>query len=287
VRKNRVWARLLGLERAVVESVEIDDEGQVVVAVRPRHRERDRCGVCGRRCAGFDLGEGRRRWRALDLGTTTTIAHLEADAPRVRCAEHGVVVCAVPWARHGSRFTLAFEQQVAWLAVNTSASAVAELMRISWRSVGRICERVAREAGRKGDLLAGLSRIGIDEISHRKGQRYLTVVVDQRHRAAGLGGAGARQEDRRGVLRRARRRARRAPGARLLRHGGLDRGGARRALPQGQALRRSLPRRQVGHRRARRDPPRGLERGPPGGPGRHGPRAQRAPAMRCGATPRT
>ena len=184
MREKRLWARLLGLERAVVESVESDEEGQVVVAVRPHHRERDRCGVCGRRAPGFDLGEGRRRWRALDLGTT--LAYLEADAPRVACPEHGVVVCAVPWARHGSRFTQAFEQQVAWLAVNTSGSAVAELMRISWRSVGRICDRVAAEAGREADLLAGLRRIGIDEISHRKGHRYLTVVVDLcrcRHRS--------------------------------------------------------------------------------------------------------
>ncbi len=44
----------------MVESVEIDDEGQVVAAVRPHHREHDRCGVCGRRAAaGFDLGERR------------------------------------------------------------------------------------------------------------------------------------------------------------------------------------------------------------------------------------
>jgi transposase len=42
----------------------------------------------------------------------------------------------------------------------------------------RICERVCDEAQREVDLLAGLRRIGIDEISHRKGQRYLTVVVD-------------------------------------------------------------------------------------------------------------
>jgi len=176
VRKERVWARLLGLERAVVESVEVDDNEQVVVAVRPHYRERDRCGICGCRAPGFDLGEGRRRWRALDFGTT--IVWVEADAPRVKCPEHGVVVVAVPWARHGSRFTTAFEQQVAWLAVNTSGSAVAELMRIAWRSVGAICERVAKEAGHEADLLAGLERIGIDEISHRKGHRYLTVVVD-------------------------------------------------------------------------------------------------------------
>ena len=176
MRGTRVWARLLGLQRAVVEGVWVGEGGEgVVVAARAKARERDRCGVCRRRCPGFDLGEGRRRWRALDLGTS--FLYLEADAPRVSCREHGVVVCAVPWARHRSRFTRAFEDQAAWLAVNTSKSAVAELMRVTWRTVGSICERVAAEAEREVDLLAGLKRIGIDEISHRKGHRYLTVVV--------------------------------------------------------------------------------------------------------------
>ena len=176
MRGIRVWARLLGLQRAVVEDVTTGIEGAVIVSVRPSWRERDRCGVCRRRSPGYDLGEGRRRWRALDLGTT--FAFVEADAPRVTCRRHGVVVCSVPWARHDSRFTRAFEDQVAWLAVNTSKTAVAALMRVAWRSVGTILERVAAEASRKVDLLDGLRRIGIDEISHRKGQRYLTVVVD-------------------------------------------------------------------------------------------------------------
>jgi transposase len=176
VRGIRVWARLFGLRRAVIEDVWIGEEGEVVVSARPGWRECDRCGVCGRRCPGFDLGAGRRRWRALDLGTT--MAFVEAEAPRVTCRRHGVVVCAVPWARHDARFTRSFEDQVAWLAVNTSKSAVAELMRVAWRTVGGICERVCAEARREVDLLSGLRRIGIDEISHRKGQRYLTVVVD-------------------------------------------------------------------------------------------------------------
>ncbi|MGI8709890.1 MAG: ISL3 family transposase [Acidimicrobiales bacterium] len=175
MRGIRVWARLLGLRRTVIEDVFID-EGRLVVAARPNWLERDRCGVCRRRSPGADRGEGRRRWRALDLGTT--LAFVEAEAPRVTCRRHGVVVCAVPWARHDSRFTRAFEDQIAWLAVNTSKSAVAELMRVAWRTVGGICARVAAEAQREVDLLAGLKRIGIDEISHRKGQRYLTVVVD-------------------------------------------------------------------------------------------------------------
>ena len=175
MRGTRVWARLLGLQRAVIEDVWIGDEGEVVVAARPSWRERDRCGVCRRRSPGFDLGEGRRRWRALDLGTT--LAFVEGDAPRVSCRRHGVVVCAVPWARHQARFTRTFEDQAAWLAVNCSKTAVAQLMRIAWRTVGTICERVAAEAAREVDLLAGLRRIGIDEIAHRSGQRYLTVVV--------------------------------------------------------------------------------------------------------------
>jgi transposase len=176
VRSARVWARLLGLGAAVVEDVRFGDEGDVVVTVRPRVGERDRCGICRRRSPGFDLGEGRRRWRALDVGLAR--AFVEADAPRVRCAEHGVVVCAVPWARHWSRFTRSFEEQVGWLAVHTSKAAVAELMRVTWRTVGGICERVMAEAGGRVDRLAGLKRIGIDEISHRRGHRYLTIVVD-------------------------------------------------------------------------------------------------------------
>ena len=176
MRGIRVWARLLGLARAVVEDVWVDDDGAVIVAARPRAREQGRCGICRRRCPGYDCGEGRRRWRALDLGTT--MAYVEAEAPRVQCKRHGVIVAAVPWARHDSWFTRQFEDQCAWLAVNTSATAVAALMRSTWRAVGGICRRVADEARAQRDLLAGLRRIGVDEISVRKGQTYITVVVD-------------------------------------------------------------------------------------------------------------
>jgi transposase len=161
----------------VVEGVAVTPDGAVVVRVRPKAQERNRCPYCRRRCPGYDLGEGRRRrWRALDLGAT--MAYLEAWAPRVSCREHGVVVAAVPWACHDSSFTRALEDQVAWLAVHTNKSAVAQLMRIAWRSVGWICERVMTDQLGGRDPLAGLSRIGIDEIAIRKGQRYLTVVVD-------------------------------------------------------------------------------------------------------------
>jgi transposase len=85
---------LLGVEKTVVERVEFDQVQVLVIAhVRPVRGQQRRCGVCRRRCPGYDQGQGRRRWRALDLGTVAAV--VEADAPRVRCPEHGVVVAAV------------------------------------------------------------------------------------------------------------------------------------------------------------------------------------------------
>jgi transposase len=169
----------------VIDSVEAEEadgaearaeDVVIVVHARPVKRRRQRCGICRRRCARFDNGEGRRRWRALDLGAVQ--AFIEAGAPRVSCREHGVVVAHVPWARHGAGHTLAFDDTVAWLATHCSKSAVVHLMRTGWRTVGNICARVWSDVEQRVDLLAGLRRIGIDEISYKRHHKYLTVVVD-------------------------------------------------------------------------------------------------------------
>src|SRR5664280_1979923 len=159
---------MLGLGEAVVEGVEFDDDEQlIVVSVRPRKATKRRCGQCGKRCPGYDQGEGRRRWRALDLGTIKTF--LEADSPRVRCAVHGVVAAQVPWARHDAGHTYAFDDTAAWLVTHCSKSAVRDLLRIAWRTVGSIVTRVVADAENGTDRFKGLTRIGIDEISYKRG----------------------------------------------------------------------------------------------------------------------
>ena len=177
MRNARLWEKLLGVNGTVVENVVLDEDAEVVVAsVRARKGARGRCGICQRKCPGYDRGEGRRRWRALDLGTVPT--WLEADAPRVNCPEHGVVVASVPWARHGAGHTRGFDDMAAWLATHCAKSAVEELMRVAWRTVGSIVTRVAADARAAADPLDKLVRIGIDEISYKKGHKYLVVVVD-------------------------------------------------------------------------------------------------------------
>lgn len=176
MQSKRVWARALGLERdSVIEEVREDGE-VIVVACRLRRNARRRCGICGAKAGLYDQGEGPRRWRALDAGTTKVF--IEADAPRVSCRTHGVTVAAVPWARHGAGHTRRFDDQVAWLVTHTSKTAVVELMRVAWRTVGAIAARVVADSRARADPFDGLVRIGIDEISYRRGHKYLMVVVD-------------------------------------------------------------------------------------------------------------
>jgi transposase len=181
MRRTRVFGRLLGGQGMVIEKVttevdqDIDDE-VLVVSVRTDARTFGRCAQCQRRCPGYDAGAGVRRWRTLDTGTTRTF--LQADAPRVHCAEHGVVVAHVPWARPGAKCTYLLEDTCAWLAKHMALTAITVFLRLSWRTVAAIVSRVVQDLTGKTDQLDGLTSVGIDEISYRKGHRFLTCVVD-------------------------------------------------------------------------------------------------------------
>lgn len=177
----------MGGANLVVEDVRIEVETRrerketvscevLVFRVRPKAGQVGRCSRCRKVCPGYDAGGGLRQWRTLDVGTMK--AYLQAPAPRVRCPEHGVVVAHVPWARPGAKCTTAFEDTCAWLAAHTALSVLTVFLRLAWRTVAGIVARVVADGRATNDLLTGLARIGIDEISYRKGHRYLTVIVD-------------------------------------------------------------------------------------------------------------
>jgi transposase len=104
-------------------------------------------------------------WRHLDLGWWRV--EVRAGLRRLGCPSHGVVVKAVPFARHRSGFTGDFEDVAAFLATKTDKTTIARFLRIDWDTVGRICERVvATELD--AERLDGLVHIGVDEVSWRK-----------------------------------------------------------------------------------------------------------------------
>jgi len=174
--------RLLRIDKIAIESVYFEDKNNeeiFIVKVRPVKREVNRCPICGRKCSGYDGANKARRWRSLDFGSQRV--YIEANAPRVKCAEHGVIVARVPWARHNSGYTYDFETAVTWFALHACANDVAEYFRIVWRSVGEITKRV-QESLEEGQpsRFDNLEKIGIDETSYKKGHKYMTVVVNHR-----------------------------------------------------------------------------------------------------------
>lgn len=173
MRDTTVLRRLLAIPRIRVIGVALAAEG-LIVDVRLRAK-RLRCPVCPFAARSVYDRRPARRWRHLDLGGWRCF--LRMPLRRLRCPAHGVVTEAVPFAPARSGYTYALEDLVAWLAQRTDKTAITKLLRITWRSVGRILERwIGRE--RRGDRLDGLRQIAVDEKSWRKGHRYVSVVAD-------------------------------------------------------------------------------------------------------------
>jgi transposase len=172
VRVTTALNRLLALRGVSVTGVRLTAEG-VIVRVRLRRRL-IACSVCGQAYRGMHDRQW-RRWRHLDLAGHRCF--LEYELRRVDCRDCGVRVETVPWARRGARHTREFEDLVAFCAQRMAKSHVQALLRVGWETVGRIIGRVVADHLDERRL-DGLVRIGVDEISYRRGRRFLTNVAD-------------------------------------------------------------------------------------------------------------
>ena len=172
MRVTSAFNRVLGLVGAWVTSIAFTDDGAVVGIRNRAKRLRCECGYSTRSCYDRKV----RRWRHLDMGAMKV--WLEGEIRRLDCKTCGRVVTEeVPWARPRARHTRDFEDVVAWLCQRTDQTTVSTLLRCSWEAVHRIVGRVVAEhidESRLGDLY----RIGVDEISYRRGHWYLTIVAD-------------------------------------------------------------------------------------------------------------
>lgn len=172
MRATTAFNKMLAIPGAHVTGVEFTPDRIVVDLARRAKRLRCPCGWSTR--AVYD--RSRRCWRGLDLGASKVF--LRAEIRRLSCRRCGRVVTEqVPWARPGARFTRDFEDVVTWLAQRMDKTAITRLLRCSWEAVAHIVTRVVAEQLDEARL-QDVYRIGVDEVSYRKGHRYLTVVAD-------------------------------------------------------------------------------------------------------------
>jgi len=149
----------------------------IEIAVRPRRGSAAVCSGCQKPAPGYDHLPERRFEFIPFWGFLVFFLY---RMRRVNCRSCGVVVEQVPWADGKHQLTRAYMLFLARWARKLSWKETAEAFRTSWE---KVCDAVeyAVTWGLEHRTLAPIRAIGVDEIQHAKGHKYLTLVyqIDQ------------------------------------------------------------------------------------------------------------
>lgn len=137
------------------------------------------CPECGEMCirAGYEKSE--RVWRHGDCLFYPCYVHCRR--PRVKCKDHKIKVVEAPWARKSSRFTLLFEGYAMLILADMPIRKASKILRCNEKSLTRILRHWVRKAVDE-DNLGSVRSLAIDETSFKRGQSYVTVIIDAEKR---------------------------------------------------------------------------------------------------------
>jgi transposase len=133
------------------------------------------CPICGRRCKIKRLGRELRTWR--DVVVCGFVVFLLYAPKEIECPTHGRLQEEIPWASAHARISYRLEYLVLVYSQLMTQKAAGQLLRIASSTFSGILHRTI-ERVRDGHRIRGLRAIGIDEVSYRKGHKYVTVVYD-------------------------------------------------------------------------------------------------------------
>ena len=168
----------LGLQGLRVVDMEVDNDG-INLELRRDDGGEYICGRCGQvHAVAYDsyLIEPR------DLPISGKRVRLRLRRYRVLCSCCDKVVNEhLPYVRPNAHMTLRFEQALHDECAETPVEAVAQRHCLAWATVRDVDLRILRERIARQSL-DGLRWIAVDEVAHRKGHKYLTVVTDLKRR---------------------------------------------------------------------------------------------------------
>lgn len=146
---------------------------EIEVDIHPRTNGHPICSCCGKEGPIHQTSIEPRRFSFIPLWNIKVyfVYHMR----RVNCSDCGVKIEKVPWTEGKSHTTDAFQCFLASWAKLLSWSDVAKRFKTSWETVYHSVKYVV-EWGLANRILAGITSIGIDEISWRIGHTYITLV---------------------------------------------------------------------------------------------------------------
>jgi transposase len=164
--------RLVGMK---VCDVLFNDQAQELhLSVKP-YKNGARCPQCERRGKIVRTLPQARGWRDITVCGWAVFLHY---FPReIECSTHGRAQERIPWADAYARVTHRLELLVLTYAQLMTQKAAAELVHLPRSSFSDILHRTITRL-REGHRIGGLKALGIDEVSYRKGHKYVTVVYD-------------------------------------------------------------------------------------------------------------
>jgi transposase len=183
--------KLLGFQDLVVSAFEFREYGRALVLDVKPWGQSGLCPECRHRRELVASAPSVREWRDVSVLDTQVILRY---APReIHCPSHGRLQEWVPFAALHSRVTYRLEYLLVHHCKAMTQKVAARLLHLAPSTLSDVLHRVITRV-REGHRIRGLRKIGIDEISYRKGHKYATVVYDLEKRCVLWVGEGKGRE---------------------------------------------------------------------------------------------
>ena len=174
--QSKLFEVALGIEEPLyIKEIHFDEGvGELHIFVDFRRGSKFICPICRKEeCSVHDTKE--KVWRHLNFFQYKCYIHFRN--PKVKCDKCGVHQFMPYWSRPRSGFTSLFEAFILTLAKEMPVSKIAELVDEHDTRIWRILHFHISKAYAAKDL-SGLTHVGVDETSCRKGHKYVTIFID-------------------------------------------------------------------------------------------------------------
>lgn len=172
---NKLIRKLLKLTGLKVVTVVFKSRAKELHLYVKPYKNGCRCPTCKHRGKIKRHGRELRTWR--DVCVCGWVVCLLYAPKEIECRTHGRVQEEIPWADKRARITYRLEYLVLVYSQLMTQKAAGQLLHMPSSTLSDTLHRTITRI-RDGHRIRGLTAIGIDEVSYRKGHKYVTVVYD-------------------------------------------------------------------------------------------------------------